>query len=87
MLDCGDRLYTGIALDPVKRLASHRSGARGARFTRAFPPRAIVYQAAIGARSLALRAEARLKKLPRSRKLAIVAQQPAAAELLAMLGL
>lgn len=87
VLDCGARLYTGIALDPEARFRAHRTSSRGARFTRAFPPRAIVYQAVIGSRRLALRVEARFKQLSRSRKLDLIASQPSAAALLDHLGL
>ena len=87
MLDCGHRLYTGIALDPEQRFAAHLSKSRGARFTRAFPPRRIAYSVQLGSRSLASRAEARIKRLPRSCKLDIVAEQFSPDALLLYLGL
>lgn len=73
VLDCDGRYYTGIAVDPLRRLAEHRArGTRAARFTRAARSHDLVYAVAIGDRSLALRAEARLKKLARAEKEAVV---------------
>lgn len=87
LLDCDGRLYAGIALDTGKRLAQHRSGSRGAKFTRGALRIELVYAVAVGDRSRALKIEARLKKLPRTAKLGIVAAQPDAAALCARLGI
>jgi putative endonuclease len=77
LLDCDGRLYTGISTDPVRRYREHLSGGpRGARFTRAAKKVTLMWSAAIGSHSDALRAEHRLRKLPRQRKLAIIATAP-----------
>lgn len=87
LLDCDGRLYTGITLDPQRRLAEHVSGrSRAARFTR--PARSITlrYCIEVGSRSTALRAEHRLRRLPRAKKLALIDEAPGSDVLLARLG-
>ncbi len=70
MIACrGGMIYTGTALDPQARYAAHRAG-KGAAFTRANPPVALLRCAPFGTRSEACRAEAALKKMPRKKKLA-----------------
>ncbi len=87
ILDCDGRYYTGIATDPVRRLAEHRArNGRGARFTRTARKHELVYAVALGDRSLALRAEARMKKLVRARKEAVVRAAPSRTALLDLLG-
>ena len=69
MLACADgSLYTGTATDVDRRFAVHKSG-RGAKYTRAHPPVAVVYCEACGDKGAALRREAAIKKLPRTKKL------------------
>ena len=88
ILDCDGRFYTGIATDPQRRLAEHRSGnARGAKFTRTARSHALVYSVPLGDRSIALRAEARVKKLSRIRKEELVREAPSRQALLASLDL
>lgn len=88
MLDCDGRYYTGVATDPDRRLAEHRSGSRrAAKFTRAARTHTLVYAVPLGERGLALRAEARVKRLSRLQKQALVDTRPDRAALLAMLGL
>lgn len=65
----GDRLYTGITNHLDARLDAHREG-RGAAFTKAFKPVALVHAQPVMDRSAALRLEAAIKKLPRARKIA-----------------
>jgi len=70
MIACrGGKIYTGTALDPEARFRAHREG-RGAAFTRANPPVALLRSVAFESRSEACRAEAALKKMPREGKLA-----------------
>ena len=46
LLECVDgSLYTGVAVDVDKRYASHAAG-KGARYTRAHPPRQLLAQPA-----------------------------------------
>jgi putative endonuclease len=69
-------LYTGITTSVARRYAEHsgRRG-RGARFFRTQPPRDLVYVEVAADRSGALRREAEIKRLARSRKLALIAAQ------------
>jgi len=70
MIACrGGRIYTGTALDPEARFRAHRDG-KGAAFTRANPPEALIRSVPFESRSDACRVEAALKKLPREGKLA-----------------
>lgn len=88
ILDCGGRYYTGIAKNPAQRFSEHASrSSRAARFTRAFPPRTIAYQVAIGSRSLALRTEMALKKLSRPQKTSLIGAALQRDELLQLLGI
>lgn len=88
LLDCDGRLYTGISTDPERRLAEHRQGgSRAARFTRGARELALKYAVPIGDRSLAQRAEAQLRRLPRAEKLAIVRERLSRTDLLQRLGL
>ena len=76
MLRCrGDALYTGITTDPARRLREHQSGRKkgGAKYTAARPPEGFAALWQVEDRSAALRLEARIKALPRSEKLALVA--------------
>jgi predicted GIY-YIG superfamily endonuclease len=62
-------LYTGITTHVSRRLAEHRQGrAQGARSLRGKGPLRLVLQAPAGSRSLALRLEARVKKLAKADK-------------------
>ncbi|HEX6927853.1 MAG TPA: GIY-YIG nuclease family protein [Gammaproteobacteria bacterium] len=88
ILDCDGRFYTGIAKDPGRRLEEHRAGnRRGAKFTRGAGSHELVYAVAIGSRSLALRAEARVKKLSRLQKEDIVRRAPSRDALLSYLSI
>ena len=69
MIACrGEKIYTGTAKDPAARFRVHREG-KGAAFTRANPPVALLRSVAFESRSEACRAEAALKKLARGEKL------------------
>ena len=69
LLACKDgRTYAGIALDVAARFALHVSG-KGAKFTRANPPREILGAQAFTSRSEALKAEYALKQLDRAGRL------------------
>jgi len=70
LLECEDGVYyAGIALDVEQRFFRHVFGL-GARFTRARPPVRVLAAREYPTKGEALRAEARLKALPRARKLA-----------------
>jgi putative endonuclease len=68
LLVCRDgRTYAGIATDVAARFAAHSSG-KGAKFTRGNPPVRVLGAQAFASRSEALKAEAALKKLDRTKK-------------------
>ena len=70
LLVCRDgRTYGGIATDVAARFAAHSSG-KGAKFTRSNPPVRVLGAQAFASKSEALKAEAALKKLDRTEKLA-----------------
>ena len=72
MLRCADdTIYTGIARDAAKRLAAHNSG-KGAKYTRARRPVAMIYSEAAPDRSEASRREYAIKRMTRRAKLALI---------------
>jgi putative endonuclease len=76
LLECEDgAYYAGIALDVERRFFQHVFG-RGARFTRARPPLRVLAARQYPSRGDALRAELRLKALPRAGKLAFFEAAP-----------
>lgn len=78
MLRCADgTLYTGITTDIARRVAEHNGdGPLGARYTRARRPVQLVYVETAANRAAASRREAAIKRLDRSRKLALCAHKP-----------
>lgn len=69
LLECGDgSWYAGISNDLDARLHAHAQG-RGARYTRGRGPFRLLASRAYPDRASASRAEWRLKRLPRHRKL------------------
>jgi len=69
LLECeGGVYYAGIALDVEQRFFQHVFG-RGAKFTRARAPLRVLAAREYASKGDALRAELRLKALPRDRKL------------------
>lgn len=80
-------LYTGVATDVARRLAEHRAGGRKcARYLRGKAPLSLVFQKRVGGRSAALRAEWRLRRLPKGEKETIVRSNPSRKRLLKRLG-
>jgi len=72
MIRCGDgALYTGITNDLKRRLKSHREGS-GAKFTRGRGFLTVAWSKKVADKSAALREEARLKKLSKKEKEALV---------------
>ena len=70
LLECeGGVYYAGIALDVEQRFFQHVFGL-GAKFTRARPPVRVLAARAYPNKGDALRAEFKLKALPRAEKLA-----------------
>ncbi|MGB1220799.1 MAG: GIY-YIG nuclease family protein [Alcanivoracaceae bacterium] len=82
-------LYTGITTDVARRLQEHAgAGSKpGARYLRARKQLSLVYSVALGDRSLASKAEWRVKRLSKAAKETLVKQAPDAASLLAQLAL
>ena len=83
IVECGDgSLYTGITTDVERRLAEHAGGRRGAKYLKSRLPLKLVFEYPVGSRSIALRLEARVKKLSRSLKLDLVAGRASVDDLL-----
>jgi putative endonuclease len=73
LLRCGDgSLYAGSAKDLPRRLAQHAVG-QASRYTRAHLPVTLAWSRRVRTWSLALREEARIKRLRRDEKDALVA--------------
>ena len=63
LIECEDgSIYTGIAVDVAARFAAHQSG-RGARYTRAHPPRKLLTVDEFVSRSAASQAEYLIKQM------------------------
>jgi len=72
MVRCADgTLYTGLARDPHARVKVHNSG-KGAKYTRARLPVALVYVEPCASLSVALKRERQLKPWKRARKEALI---------------
>lgn len=71
---CADgTYYTGIATDVHRRIQEHNGAKpKGARYTSARRPVALVYEAAFATRSEASKEEARIKRLSRQQKLDLI---------------
>src|SRR5215213_3477836 len=66
-----DSIYCGWTTDVQRRLAAHRSGT-ASRYTRSRRPVELAAVIPVADRSAALREEARVKRLPRAAKLALL---------------
>jgi putative endonuclease len=79
---CDDSLYTGISTDVAKRMSVHQScSLKASKYVRSRYPIQLVYQAEIGSKSEASRAEVLIKKLSKRQKEALVAGTSSLAEL------
>lgn len=89
VIRAGDEsLYTGIATDPERRFAEHEaSTGRGAKYLRCRHPLRLEFHLPIGSRSVAQRAEHRVKQLPKASKEALILRRPGLEQLLEMLGM
>ena len=74
ILQCGDNsLYTGLTRDIARRLAEHQAG-RGGRYTRSHLPVELVFEIDdLPGYAAACRVEQAIKRMPRARKLRLVA--------------
>lgn len=72
ILQCNDKtLYTGITNDLIRRIKEHNSSKLGAKYTKARRPVKLVYSKEFADRSAAQIEEARIKKLPKEKKLSL----------------
>jgi putative endonuclease len=72
LIECrGGSVYTGITVDVAARYAAHASG-KGGRYTRSHPPLRLLAVAEYATRSLASKAEYRVKQLKAGSKRALV---------------
>jgi len=63
------RLYTGITTDVERRFEEHRNGKKkGSKYLRGKAPLKLVMKKKVGNRSMALKIEAKVKKLPKTKK-------------------
>jgi len=73
VLACSDgSLYTGVTVDPDRRVRQHNEGV-GARYTRGRRPVRLAHLEPCADRGAALRRERAVKALPRASKLALIA--------------
>jgi putative endonuclease len=73
LLRCADgSLYCGWTVDVDQRLAKHNAGT-ASRYTRKRVPVELAWSRELPDRSTAMREEARIKRLPRRDKLALIA--------------
>jgi putative endonuclease len=70
LVRCDDgTLYTGISTDVARRIAQHRGeGGAGSKYLKGRVPLTLVFQKNLGSKSLALKVERKVKKLPKVRK-------------------
>jgi len=72
LIECSNgALYAGITTDVEARYAKHASG-KGAKYTRANPPKRLIGSIAFEDRSSASKAEYKIKQLPRAEKVAFL---------------
>lgn len=73
ILKCADgSLYVGITTDLARRVFEHNTSTLGAKYTCGRRPVSLVFSQEFANRSEASREEARIKKLPRAGKLALI---------------
>ncbi len=73
----GDRLYTGITTNVDRRFSEHSGSAKGAKFTHAYPPEAVLAVWSAPDRSCASKLEYCIKHLPRQKKLLLISDNSA----------
>lgn len=73
ILRCADdTLYAGITTDLERRVGEHNASNLGAKYVRGRTPAVLVYSREYQTRSLASKEEARIKRLTRAQKLALI---------------
>jgi putative endonuclease len=79
-------LYAGITTDVARRFSEHKAGSgRYARYLRGRGPLQLVFKRQLGSRSLALKAERRIRRFPKQQKEQIVRSNPSRGRLIAPL--
>jgi putative endonuclease len=73
---CDGSLYTGWTVDLERRVARHQAG-KASRYTASRLPVVLQLALAMPDRTAARREEARIKRLPRSEKLALIGVEDA----------
>jgi len=69
----GGQLYTGITSNVKRRLSEHQAqGPKCAKYLRGKSPLKLVFKKKVGTKSIALKAEAQLKKRTRGKKMGLV---------------
>ena len=72
LLRCADgTLYCGWTVDVERRVAAHNAG-RASRYTRSRLPVELAWSCPLPDRATAMREEARIKRMPRPAKLALI---------------
>ncbi|MFA6215249.1 MAG: GIY-YIG nuclease family protein [Patescibacteria group bacterium] len=73
ILQCADKtLYTGITVNLKRRAIEHNSSKLGAKYTKPRRPVKVVYSKKFPTRSIAAKAEFKIKALPRKEKLLLL---------------
>lgn len=81
-----NNLYTGITTHLARRLAEHRRDpVKGAKYNRGSKQLEVVFSCLIGSRSLASRAEYRVKRLTKQQKELLISKNPDKDSLLSIL--
>lgn len=65
------KYYTGYTTDLERRMAQHKTG-RGAKFTRGFGFKKLLYHETLTSKSAALKREAEIKRWSREKKKALI---------------
>ena len=69
MIECiNGTYYTGYTTDIARRYKEHQKGSNKCRYTRSFPPKALVLTLSFETQSDALKKEAEIKKMSRHEK-------------------
>lgn len=73
ILKCADKtFYAGITTDLARRVKEHNSSNLGAKYTRGRRPVRLIFSKKFRNRSMASKAEAKIKKLSRNKKLEMI---------------
>ncbi len=75
IIECSDgNLYTGITNNLKRRIGEHNSG-KGCKFTKYRIPVVLRYSKRVNSRSVASKEEARIKALPRPKKIELIKER------------